>query len=467
MRKVLFVYLLVEERFGSGIEKHALRLSKGAPLGFEYLSSVLLKERYIYVEILDERIFPFTPASLLKKIKDEKFDLVGLYLCTEPELEKKAIHTIRILTAGSDVPIIAGGPTFATTPVLQAGCDIICNGEGEQTILQIIDFLENRIDKREVKGISYIEGGKEVRTSPQPLIENLDDIPFPIRDKRTVMKYNYIGNPNMRFPYISMIASRGCPMNCMFCNTADIWGKKLRFRSCNNVIGEIESLVREYGPCYLAFRDDIFGVKQNWLIEFCEKLIEKKLPVRWVCNQHPLIPRTDCEKVISLMAKAGCDTLHYGVQSADEEILKRINRNPVELDLLKDKLNAAKKAGILTFIDFIIGLPGETENSIKKNIEYTSKVRPGFVTYYSLEILPGTQLEKEYIQKNRQITSITNEQIDKWIRVCRRKYMLNPLTIISLLSYVLRHNPRWIFSALRVIPQAASMIGFGRKWKTN
>lgn len=458
--------MLIEERYGLGKEKYLLRMTRGSPLGLKYLAAVLSEQRNIHSDILDERLHPFSREDLLKIVRDGGYDTVGFYLCSEPELEKKAVETIAYLRRESDIPIIAGGPPFETFPVLKAGCDMICHGEGESAILDMIDVLEGRRSAGEIDGISYLQEGREVRTGARSYIESLDDIPFPRRDKASVMKYFCLGNPNMRRPYISIVAARGCPMNCAFCNTHEMWGRKTRYRSPDNVIEEIEFTVNEFGARYLAFRDDIFGVKRKWLEEFCEKMIAKTFPIRWCCNQHPLLPAENHEEVISLMSRAGCDTLHYGIQSGDEEILERINRKPVELKLLKEKIATAKKYGMLTFLEFIVGLPGESESSMKKSLNYAFEAMPAYVTFYSLGILKGSQIEKDYTLANMPVTSLSDAQIDTWVRTSRRKYMLNIKTLLYLFRYVIAHNPLWLFQALRVIPQGLSMLGIGRKWKT-
>lgn len=466
INKLLLAYLLIEEKFGTGKEKHMLRMTRGCPLGLEYLAAALERDRNTTVDILDQRITPFTPAELVKKLEKERYGAVGFYICTDPELEKRAEHTIRYIRERMDIPIIAGGPPFNVRPVLEAGCNMICHGEGERAAAEMLDALEKKIDRQAVRGITYLENGEEKRTPARALIDDLDSLPLPRRDREAAGKYYALGNPNMRRPYFSVLASRGCPMNCAYCSAPGMWRRKIRYRSPEGVLDEIGFLVRDFGGRYLSFRDDIFGVKSEWLEEFCGGMIRRNMPVRWICNMHPSIPREGVEETIGLLARAGCDTLHFGIQSGDPDILKRINRKPEEIPLLREKIAAAKKNGMLTFLEFIVGLPGETGETVQRSIEYAFSIRPAFVAVYSLGILKGAELHEEYELKNRPVTSMSREAIGRQVRLFRRRYMLNPRTVASLLLYVLRHNPLWLLTALKVISQGATMTGLGWKRKT-
>ena len=466
MRRILLVNFLVEEKLGSGKEKHLLRMSRGEPLGLMYLASVFKLERNIEADILDERIVPFSADGLAEIIDRGGYDALGIYLCTDPDLEKKAARIIETVRGRTSVPIIAGGPPFEAEPILKAGCDMVCNGEGERTALDMLDVIEGKRGRDSTPGISYIEGGSVIETPPRAPVEDLDSIPFPTRSRSAAGKYFALGNINMRRPYFSVVASRGCPMNCAYCSSTTMWGRQIRHRSPANVLEEISMLVSDCKARYIAFRDDIFGGNGDWNEEFCLGMIDRKYPVGWVCNMHPSLPRRDAEARMRLLRRAGCDTVHFGIQSADPEILKSINRKPEEPLLLKEKIVAAKKQGMLTFVEFIVGLPGETRDSVARSVDFAFESRPDFIAVYSLGILKGSPLYDLQKARSRPLTELTKAEIDGCVHSFRRKYMTNPRTVINLVRYVLKNNPKWLITALFSLYQIFTMLGVNSKRKT-
>ena len=135
-----------------------------------------------------------------------------------------------------------------------------------------------------------------------------------------------------------MIASRGCPYRCYFCASCKTWGFKYRRRSVANVIAEIDDAVKKYDVKYIAFLDDVFGITNDWIEEFCRKLIQKDYKIRFMIILHPFSIPKDKEKILKLLKEGGCDTLSFGLQSAHPQILKNVNRNPREQEHLKETI---------------------------------------------------------------------------------------------------------------------------------
>lgn len=445
MRNILLVSLDasdIEHKYDFDKKIKYNRIQRRSPLGLQYLCSTLEKNG-AYCEIIDQSVEHISLRGLIKKLKEKKYIFAGFYSYSIPSLKNKLMNYIKKIKENCDIKIIVGGSgSIHAREFIDIGCDIVCHGEGEKTILQIVKYLEGRISIEEIKGISYKKDGIILNNEPQELIENLDEIPFPNRDKILFDNYYDYFIFAMRKPYATLITSRGCPYKCSFCASPSLWGGKYRSRSVKNVLLEIDYLVQKYKVKYITFEDDIFGLDQEWLKEFCNTLIERKYNLNWMCILHPTSLKKDKEEYITLLKKAGCDTFSFGLQSSNGNILKNINRDPETPLLLEETIRIAKSKGILTVVEFIFGLPGETKKTIQENIDYISRVKPHLINIHPLGLMPGTELEKIY--ENKKLCDISQEEIINWCRKATRKFYLTPKNLISILAFIFKKNPRWL-----------------------
>lgn len=458
VRRVLFVYLnqgvtgyiTLRGQVNSGIRKRP-------QLGFQYLAAVL---ENIGVDslILDQSITPFTVDELARKIISTSSDIVGFYSASV--LKHKVMPFISGLKRRVAVPIIVGGPDSASAKeYLDAGCDIVCNGEGEVTICNIADYYNGKKKKSEIKGISYLESGRFVQNPPQDLIDNLDYLPFPKRDKIPLKYYYDYYIITMEKPYVTMMASRGCPMNCTFCTSHLLWRKRYRVRSVENVLDEIEHLKNTINVKYIAFLDDIFGLDEAWLRDFCTKLIRKNYDLKWMCILHPFSLRNSREELLGLLRKSGCDTLSFGLQSAHPEILKNIKRYPQEPQELEKTIGQAKKEGFLTAMGIIFGLPGETKDTIRCSIDYCCRVRPTYAEFYNLDLLDGSEIAMTY-KKKEDVCGINKAELDNWCRYAARKFYGHPYQVMELARIIITKNPFWLWIFLKNMRYFIKSTGF-------
>lgn len=457
IRRFMFVYLDQDTPGHASLRGKPDRGIRRRPqLGFQYLMATLARDG-IESSILDQTITPFGVEELVAEIKATGADIIGFYTATT--LKDKVNFFISALKKKIDVPIIVGGPgSVHGHEYLKAGCDIVCNGEGERTIINIIGYYNGAKEKSGIKGISYLESGNVVINPPEDLIENLDMIPYPKRDKSMLRYYHDYYIFTMRKPYVTMTTSRGCPMQCTFCTSHLIWKKKYRVRSVDNVIGEIDELKNEFGVRYIAFLDDIFGFNNTWLKEFCNKMIAKNYGIRWMCIVHPFSFMKSREEDLELMKKAGCDTLSFGLQSAHPDILKNIKRMPQESIELEKTIALAKKKGFLTSLGIIFGLPGETPETIRYTIDYCCRIRPTYVEFYNLDILEGSEIESRYKVKEN-VCPISKDDLDGWCRYAARKFYGHPKQAMEMLSAVAK-NPSWLFILAKHSGHFIKNIGF-------
>lgn len=440
IKKIAFVYLTQTSGATYVTDDVAEHIQNRPLLGLQYLCAVC-ERRGVSTMLFDQRIAAFDEAGLLKTAAD--CDLIGFY-CSDPQ-ENKVKQYGRWLKAHGAIPILVGGPsTLENTSFLDHGCDWVIHGEGERTIEQILDYYEDRRSIDEIKGVSYQKDGQHVTAPPQDLIEDLDALPFPDRSKTDIRAYHDYLLFGMRKPYITMMASRGCPYRCSFCVSYKLWDCRYRQRSVGNVLAEIDDAVARYGVKYIGFQDDVFGGSDAWIEKFCEELLKRPYRLRWMAILHPFSIRKDTDRLLWLMKKAGCDTLSFGLQSADPEILKRVGRSPDEPQALLKLVRAADRIGLLTYAMYIFGLPGETRETIKTTTEYSLRCGSTLVTYNVFYSLRGSEIENQY--QGQPVCAIGQDELVKLSMAASRKFYLS-LGTLRRLAYFIAKNPGWLVRA--------------------
>lgn len=453
IKSVVFVYLTQEMGEYYVTDDPGYSVQRRPQLGLQYLCAVLEKKG-IKTNIFDQSVDNFKLNELVEKLKE--FDIVGFY-CSDPQEEKVKKYCGEIKKKLS-IKILVGGPsTLTNASFLEHGCDIVVHGEGEITIQEIVEYYNKKKKIEKINGISYMKNGKIVTNKEQELIENLDELPFPDRSKVPIDKYYDWFLFGMKLPYATMIASRGCLYKCAFCTSNKIWGLRYRQRSVENVLEEIDEVVKKYKIRYIAFQDDIFGITNKWIEEFCTKLMKKPYKIRWMVILHPFSIPNEQEKILRLMKKAGCDTLSMGLQTAHKKILKNINRNPEEPEKLKKLLENANKLGFITSVGFIFGLPGDTKETIQTTIDYSINCKATLCSYYILSVLRGSELERRY--RGKKITALSNKEIEELTIKASRKFYMNLRNLMRIAYFILK-NPSWIFSVGLRLPSILARVGF-------
>jgi radical SAM superfamily enzyme YgiQ (UPF0313 family) len=448
-RKVLLVYIGGESEYLVSSRSGELSMKRTPQLGMQYLSAVL-KKSGIACDIWDRSVDSFKPYDIARKLEEEPHLCVGFYVDTA--MRGAVCNWIRLLRAASpDVPILVGGPGyFSARQYLEAGASVVCCGEGERTILDIIECLEGKRDEESIKGIAFLREGELVKTPPRELIENLDELPFPNRDSVDIFKYHDWRVLHMRKPYATMITSRGCSRRCTFCSVPSVSGGRVRTRSPENVLAEIDYVVDRYGVRYIGFKDDYFAYSYRWTEAFCEGLIKRRYDLLWSCQTHPFAFRKNRKVKLHMLKEAGCDILIFGLQSVDSDILRRIKRSPLEPEVVQENVAVAKRLGIQTIVEFIFGLPGETEATIKRAVAYALKVKPQYAAFYSLLRLEGSEIYEHFGDAER-VCGMSGEKVDRWCSWALRRFYLSPGVLVPTAIHVLRNNPRWLIHGVKYL----------------
>ncbi|MFH0832265.1 MAG: radical SAM protein [Candidatus Aenigmatarchaeota archaeon] len=364
------------------------------PLGLGYVARYLIDAGH-NVQALDMHANKYTIEDAIKRLKDYDFDVIGLTgIVTQYNYIKKLVGKIKELHPKKK--IVIGGPLATIVPELllqKTVVDVVVVGEGELTAVDLAKTLEKNGNLNKVRGIYFRTGRKIVKTAPRPLIQNLDDVPFPAWDIFPIeiyLKYHIYGYGD--FNSMNLLTGRGCPYKCIYCN--DAFHNQSRLRSPENIIEEMEVLKEKYKVSRFSFSDETFVVNRDRVVKFCNLLIEKKMNITW--DAAGRVNVSDLE-LLKLMKKSGCVALLYGIESANQKNLNTI-RKGVTLEQQYEGVMNAKKAGVHPRVSIMIGIPGETKESIEDTVRYMKKVNELEYFFYFTPY-PGTPVWAEVKRK--------------------------------------------------------------------
>ena len=289
--------------------------------------------------------------------------------------------------------VIFCGPfvTALHTDIKNMTCDIIARKEWDYTILNIVDAFKNNEALNSVKGITYLDNNKNVIINDDAeLIKNLDELPIPAYDLLDLSKF--YESVFKRFPCATMITSRGCPFNCVYCSFPNtIYSHKYRTMSSERVINEVRYLVKELGVKEIRFDDDTFDIDKNRVFSICEGFIQlrehEKLDFIWSAQCRP---GNMTLELAQIMKKAGCTFLLYGVESGNDEILNKIKKATTK-EKIENGVKNAKKAGIDVLNCVMLGFYWDTAETIQESIDFACKLNATYTQFSIPTPLPGTE----------------------------------------------------------------------------
>ncbi|MBL7107363.1 MAG: cobalamin-dependent protein [Phycisphaerae bacterium] len=409
------------------------------PLGLAWMAAVLERDGH-EVCIVDAHAERLTLDNLQAHLGElGNFDLVGITATTA--LITNAIEIAKMTkTQFPQAMVILGGvhPTVLPDETLaEPAVDVVVRGEGEQTICQIA--AKEPLEK--IGGISFKVGQVVHHNPDQVLIKDLDSLPMPAYHLLPMNKYHPAVGAAKRRPAVSILATRGCPGRCTFCYR--IFGKRLRVRSGRKVAKEAKFLQDNYGIKEICFYDDTFTANKKEVYAFCEALDEFKMDLTWSC-----FSRTDTvnEELLRRIKEAGCHQIMYGIESANAEILRNIGKR-VDLKKAEYAVRISQEAGLDVRAAFMIGNPGETEQTMEDMLAFAIKLNPELIILNIATPFPGTEMfkwadEKGYIvTKNwaeydfansiMELPTISREKLQKFYRKAYIRFFLRPSYIIN------------------------------------
>jgi radical SAM superfamily enzyme YgiQ (UPF0313 family) len=304
------------------------------------------------------------------------------------ELDLKAAAVAKKLVP--KVLSIAKGAHFNTLDVQTLNAcpdlDLTLRGEYEETCMEIAE----QKPFKDIVGITWRDNGVVVRNQPRPLPGDLDKIPYPARH---LTRNDLYRRPDTDELQTTIVTNRGCPFSCSYCLANQVSGLKNRYRSVDNVLGEIRECVQKHGIRNFLFRSDLFTQNKNWVIELCDRIVEEKLDITWASNS-----RVDTVKpeVLAAMKRAGCWLIAFGVEKGSNEALEAINKKAT-VEQARVALAMTREAGIRRSIYILVGLPNDTRETIHQDIEFAKELDPDYLEIFYPYPFPGTPLYKEAV----------------------------------------------------------------------
>jgi len=386
MARILLIQppLSTKELFVRGSKSSASVLP---PLGLAYIASTL-REHEHECRIIDGIVESFS-LDALAEIANQ-YDLVGITVATSYAM--RAIELVQKLKESpSCPPIVAGGHHVTAEPqsLLRCGADYTVIGEGEITILELVECLSSKANAsslRQVRGIGFIESGKYVYTGNRDKIDPLDQLPLPARDLLPMHLYHSsVARGNLQ-PSHSMLTSRGCPGVCSFCSKKT-FGPKVRYFSVDRIVEEFFLLRDQYGARNVAVFDDNFLSNEEIVHAVCEELCRRDLGISWSVEA-----RIDCvnREILESLKKAGCAFIAYGIESGSQRILDYINKQ-ISKEQVREIVAITKEVGIPIRGYFMMGFPSETKEDIEETIRFAIELDVDVASFTLFVPFPATR----------------------------------------------------------------------------
>ena len=452
--RILFVF--PETRYPSG----------QPPLG---VASLAAQARLSGSEsFLCDMSFSKDPFGDLTRMLDEvRPDMVAISVVT-PQLSAAAEAASIVRAKSPDSLLLVGGPHATVMPedtLARTAADMVYSGEGDLAFRRILETGS----WEDLPGACWIEDGEFHRNPGMLLADDLDDLPLPDRtifDMEDYFAHWYsMDRVDPRLRGTSLMATRGCPFRCTFCQPtlSEIFGKKIRKRSPGSIVDEIEWLIAEYGIDAFMFEDSTFILDHEWVREICELMISRKLNLKWCCNV-----RADLltDELLSHMCAAGLSKINMGVESASQRVLDEIYDKGITVEGVQRALRMARKHGVYVQGYFMMGAPGETLEEIRKTIAFAAREPFDDALFDITTPFPHTRLwdlTKDLINRDfsefdcfhtsvYQLEGITPRKIERMKKLAFWRFYAHPRRFFQTIRTVLgpRNLKRTLVKARRV-----------------
>jgi anaerobic magnesium-protoporphyrin IX monomethyl ester cyclase len=444
-------------------------MARVLPLGLLAIGSVLKRAGH-QVKILDLRISNSPDEELGSAMKLFKPQVVGIGVMTI-ECKYGFIDAAKVKEIDPEVTIIFGGPHCSHEPQFilnDPNVDLMVSGEGDLTIVELVDALEQDRDIKNVPGIAYKNNGSYVRTADRPVIRDLDKLDQEYDLINLERYFNFQSSMDF-FPvfrnkrFLPLVTSRGCPFKCTYCH--DIFDKSIQYRSPKAVVDEIEYLINKYGIREFHIVDDVFNVNMKRAKIVLDAIIERNL------NIHISFPnglRADFfdDELIDKMQRAGVYRMALGIESGSQRIQDMIQKD-LDINIIYDVVEKLTQARMSVHGFFMLGFPSETRKEMKETIDFACDL--GLTTAnFSLVIPnPGTDLRQTFIESRESnfedfseytfdaascnASEVEGEDLVKLKRKANRKFYLS----LQRFRHVLRAvEPKWIMRSMINTPLA-------------
>jgi anaerobic magnesium-protoporphyrin IX monomethyl ester cyclase len=358
--------------------------------------------------IFDPNFKELDENEIRRQIKQMAPDLVGITSFSTEYIKEIHCHTALVKEELPEAIVVLGGvyPTVMIEKALDdPNTDYCLMGEGEYLFPDFVNNLNNRTDVSKTDGIAYRKKDKLVINPPRNFIEKLDAVPFP--DYGPLIDIQEYGNYKLKYahtliprqyPYATTVTSRGCPYQCIFCAASTVSGVKVRMRSAENILREIDWLYNDHGIREIIILDDHFLHGGKRAKDVMKGLIDRKYNLTWKCVNVAVFSLNP--EILDLMRLSGCYQITVSIESGDQDVLSKIIKKPVNLEKALKLISTAKSMGFEIVSNFIIGLPGETWNQIRKTIAFAEHLDIDMVNFHIATPMPKTRLMEICLKEN-------------------------------------------------------------------
>jgi anaerobic magnesium-protoporphyrin IX monomethyl ester cyclase len=366
------------------------------PIGLAYVAAVLEKAHEVYIidsptegwknlQEIDETKYRvgLSNTEMADKIKRWSPDVVVIEIPFSGWAKTACEVALTVKGVNKDIVTVLEGQHPSARPedcLANIDVDFVVIGEPENTIFELVDALgkETR-DLKKIRGIGFVKNGVPVFTSPRPLLEDLDSLPFPARHLLPMEEYYAVVKENplrgeVSKPWTIMITSRGCPYDCVFCTHHTVWGRKWRGRSPENVVDELEQVIKTYHVKQIDFLDDNMTLDRKRMENICDLIVKRGLRVEWFTPNGVRADTLD-EKLLRKMKRSGCKKIRVAPESGVQRVVDQIIKKNLDLKSVERAVVLCKKVGIKVGCFFVIGLIGETKEEIEETINFAYKLR--------------------------------------------------------------------------------------------
>ncbi len=439
---------------------HAERIESQAawpPLGLLYLGSVLQNGGH-EVKVIDNGRTQLPIDRLLKRVKKESPDIVGVGALT-PTFKQSIKIASAVKSESPDAKIVFGNyhPTFTYEKILKKYkfVDYVVRGEGEETFLELVEALKSGKKVEKIAGLAYRQG-RTVKSSARQPIQDLDKLPIPDRSLLEQEYYSEImGAIGSGGRFTTILTSRGCPYKCRYCACAAFSYRKIRFRSPESVVSEMEKLQND-GYEEIGIVDDNFFVNKKWMDRILGLIKEKDIKLKfWAEGRVDNASR----EMLKKFADAGCKIIYFGMESGSQKVLDYFNKNTTPEMNRKAVMNS-KAAGIENVIgSFIVGAPVETRADVKQTLDFVMGLDGmDFPQINPLCISPGMELwddalkggymkeddmwEEEHVALNVFPSHVTEAEVMVMIKEFYSDFVMRPSFLVQQLLKTLKSEYR-------------------------
>jgi anaerobic magnesium-protoporphyrin IX monomethyl ester cyclase len=386
MARVLLINPPLIDKRGRYIDGYQGARPKLPALGIAYLASVLIQAGH-QVKII-EGMAEYLPLDKIASLASS-FDIVGITSNTfHAFLSHRVARAIK--EQNRNIPVVMGGPHASVVPeevLADKNIDFVVIGEGEYTLLELVETLISKGNFEAVKGIAFRKDSKIIFSGERACKEDLDEIPLPARELLPMHLYSSSAVRSHRNPALHMVSSRGCFHNCSFCCNKSIYRCRLRMHSSVRVVEEMKVLVKDFGAKEIHFWDDCFVYNEERVYRICQMLRQEGLNIPWDCEAT--IDRVN-PALLKEMHSSGCFGVSYGIETGNDERFKKLNKGWMSKDKIRKAVAWTRQAKLRVRGYFMLGFIGEDLQEMERTIQFSKELDLDYATFSSLVPLPGT-----------------------------------------------------------------------------